>query len=184
MSESIQTQGKTVEEAIAEACLQLGLRRDEVDVRITQEPKSGLLGFLGGRPAKVVVRKKPERHRGRGGNNRSEEDGAHSLGRGRGGRGRSRGGRGRGGRGGQGGQVRPGGNQGGQQQEPAAGPYQLTIYHDDGEDEITIDVDKAEEGWNLLGNFYLSPGKAKVSLSNETEGKLVIADAVKWVKVN
>lgn len=97
MSESIQTQGKTVDEAIAEACLQLGLRRDEVDVRVTQEPKSGLLGFIGGRPAKVVVRKKPERHRGGGRSHRSDDGGAHSLGRGRGGR--SRGGRGRGGRG-------------------------------------------------------------------------------------
>lgn len=97
---------------------------------------------------------------------------------------RGRGGPG-GGRGGQGGgQGRPDGNQGGQQQEPTAGPYQLTIFHDDGADEVTIDVDKAEEGWNLLGNFYLSSGKAKVSLSNETDGRLVIADAVKWVKVN
>ncbi len=96
-------------------------------------------------------------------------------------RGRGRPGGGGGGGGGRGGQR---GNQDRQQDNPIAGPYQLTIFHDDGEDEITIDVDKAEEGWNLLGNFYLSSGKAKVSLTNETQGKLVIADAVKWVKVD
>lgn len=117
MSESIQTQGKTVNEAVSEALLQLGLRRDEVEIKVIEEPKSGLLGFIGGRPAKVMVRKKPAGRRGRGRDRRSEEK-AHSLSGGRGGRGRGagrsdgnekdkeprqegRGGRGRGGRRGQ-----------------------------------------------------------------------------------
>ncbi len=98
MSDSIQTQGKTVNEAVSEALLQLGLRRDEVEIKVIEEPKSGLLGFIGGRPAKVMVRKKPQRRRGGGRDNRSRDDGGHSLSGGRGGRGgRGRGGRGRGG---------------------------------------------------------------------------------------
>ena len=76
----------------------------------------------------------------------------------------------------------PGGND--RQQDQNYGSYRFTVLHDDGEDEITIDVAKAEEGWIFLGNFYLSSGPAKVSLTNETNGKMVIADAVKWVKVN
>lgn len=99
MSESIETQGKTVNDAVSEALLQLGLRRDEVEIKVIEEPKSGLLGFIGGRPAKVMVRKKPSRSRGRGRGSRSDDDQAHSLsggGRSRGGR--SRGSRGRGGR--------------------------------------------------------------------------------------
>ncbi len=93
------------------------------------------------------------------------------------GRGRSGGGGNRGGSG-------PGASRGDQPNDPNTGSYQLTVFHDDGVDEITLDIAKAEEGWNLLGNFYLSQGPAKVSLSNETDGKFVIADAVKWVKVN
>jgi len=92
--------------------------------------------------------------------------------------------RGRGRPGGGAGGRRPGGSQSDNNQERDEGSYQLTVYHDDGEDEITIDVNTAEEGWNLIGNFYLSMGPAKVMLSNETEGSMVIADAVKWVKID
>jgi len=94
MSDSIQTQGKTVNDAVSEALLQLGLRRDEVEIKVVEEPKSGLLGFIGSRPAKVMVRKKPERGRGRSRDKRSGDDGAHSLS----GSGRSRNSRSRSGR--------------------------------------------------------------------------------------
>ena len=49
-------------------------------------------------------------------------------------------------------------------------------------DDINIDIATAEEGWNLIGTFFLSSGPVKVELSNETDGKMVVADAVKWVK--
>lgn len=92
--------------------------------------------------------------------------------------------RGRGRTGGGGRQRGQGGGQGGanQQQEKNYGSYHFTVFHDDGEDEVIIDVDKAEEGWNFLGTYYLSTGPAKVVLTNETDGKLVAADAVKWVR--
>ena len=65
MSDSIQTKGKTVSDAVSEALLQLGLRRDEVEIKVLEEPKAGLLGFIGSRAAKVLVRKKPDGNLGR-----------------------------------------------------------------------------------------------------------------------
>lgn len=62
------------------------------------------------------------------------------------------------------------------------GDFHYIIYHDDGENEIVIDWLKAEEGWNELGSYYFSSGKAKVELTNKSNGKIVVADAVKWVK--
>lgn len=58
MSDSIESRGKSVEEAVAEALLRLGARRDEVDVEVLEEPKPGLWGLLGGRPARVRVTRK------------------------------------------------------------------------------------------------------------------------------
>ncbi len=88
MNDKIETQGKTVKDAVAEALLRLGARRDEVIVKIIEEPKSGFLGLLGGRPAKVQVEKK-RGDRPRGGNRRSRNSRGHSLSEGPG-EGRSR----------------------------------------------------------------------------------------------
>jgi len=52
--ESIEASGKSVEEAIMQALLRLGKRRDEVDVAILQEPGRGAFG-LRGRDARVRV---------------------------------------------------------------------------------------------------------------------------------
>jgi hypothetical protein len=75
-----------------------------------------------------------------------------------------------------------GGPMGGQHEK---GPYQdmhYKIYHDQGVDDITLDYQNAEGGWNNLGRYYLSPDTVKVELTNLSAGKIVIADAVKWVK--
>ncbi len=58
------------------------------------------------------------------------------------------------------------------------------IYNDEGVDEITLDYQNAESGWNNLGRFYLSSDTAKVVLTNKSAGRFVIGDAVKWVKQN
>ncbi len=81
-----------------------------------------------------------------------------------------------------GGPGRPGGGD-----NPPDSPYKdmhYKIYHDEGMDEITLDYEKAEAGWNNLGKFYLSPDTAKVVLTNLSSGKIVIGDAIKWVKQN
>ncbi len=58
------------------------------------------------------------------------------------------------------------------------------IYHDEGIEEITLDYENAEGGWNNLGRYYLSPDTAKVVLTNQSTGRIVIGDAIKWVKQN
>ncbi|MCJ7446726.1 MAG: hypothetical protein MUO72_03445 [Bacteroidales bacterium] len=65
-------------------------------------------------------------------------------------------------------------------------PYQdmhYKIYHDEGMEEITVDYENAEPGWNNLGQYYLSPDSAKIVLTNQSAGRIVIGDAIKWVKV-
>ncbi|MBN1884254.1 MAG: hypothetical protein JW876_01860 [Candidatus Krumholzibacteriota bacterium] len=63
-----------------------------------------------------------------------------------------------------------------------AGSYSYLVHHDDGIDEVSLDAQKAEEGWNFLGSWYLSAGEARVELTDETDGGRVFADAVKWVR--
>ena len=58
------------------------------------------------------------------------------------------------------------------------------IYHDEGADDITLDYENADAGWNFLGRFHLSPDTAKVELTNKSTGRMVIGDAIKWVKQN
>jgi hypothetical protein len=56
------------------------------------------------------------------------------------------------------------------------------IYHDQGADDVTLDYNNAEGGWNNLGRFWLSADTAKVVLTNKSSGRIVIGDAIKWVK--
>jgi len=60
--------------------------------------------------------------------------------------------------------------------------YNFNIYHDDGIDDITLADEELEDGWNYIGTFYISPENAKVELTNKSVGKMVYADAIKWVK--
>ena len=60
--------------------------------------------------------------------------------------------------------------------------YHFTIIHSDGSEEITLGIKNIEDGWNNLGSYYFSKGKATVQLSDKNVGKMVVADAIKWVK--
>ncbi len=100
---------------------------------------------------------------------------------------------GRGGQGGQGGQSSApavqidqgsGGGRFGRGGRQVMQDLHYTIEHDDGTEEVTIDSENAENGWNLLGSFYLSPDTARVILTNASSGRSVSADAIKWVKQN
>lgn len=57
------------------------------------------------------------------------------------------------------------------------------IYHNEGIEEVTVDFENAEAGWNNMGRYYLSSDSAKVELTNQSTGRLVIGDAIKWVQV-
>ncbi len=67
--------------------------------------------------------------------------------------------------------------------EQHLGEYQYTISHDDGESRVTINCKDVEGGWVLLGVYYCSHGNAKVELNNLSKSRVVIADAVKAVKL-
>ncbi|NOX18846.1 MAG: hypothetical protein GXO87_11265 [Chlorobi bacterium] len=56
------------------------------------------------------------------------------------------------------------------------------VSSDDGEDEITLEMENADDGWTLLGSYYFSQGETKVRLTNKADNGLIFADAVKWVK--
>lgn len=65
-------------------------------------------------------------------------------------------------------------------QEYPAQDFNFVIHHDDGADEVKLDANSANEGWNLLGTFYFSQGEARIELSDRTKGRVVYADAIKW----
>ncbi|NLX70295.1 MAG: protein jag [Clostridiales bacterium] len=50
---SVETSGRTVEEAILMAVAQLGVRRDNLDIEIIEQPERRLFGIIGGKNAKI-----------------------------------------------------------------------------------------------------------------------------------
>lgn len=76
----------------------------------------------------------------------------------------------------------PPGMPGGRQAESPYKDLHYKVHHDEGVDEIEIDFEGADPGWNILGRFYLSPDSAKVELTNQSTGRIVLGDAIRWVK--
>lgn len=62
------------------------------------------------------------------------------------------------------------------------GEYNYLVRHEGGVEKTMIDTGKAPEGWNFLGTWFLNAGEATISLTDESNGSIIIADAVKWVK--
>ncbi|MBT4483480.1 MAG: hypothetical protein HOC71_07365 [Candidatus Latescibacteria bacterium] len=58
--------------------------------------------------------------------------------------------------------------------------FHFIIHHDDGDEDIELDVSSAQQGWHPLGTYYFSEGNARIELTDESKGRLVYADAVKW----
>jgi ABC-type transport system involved in multi-copper enzyme maturation permease subunit len=63
------------------------------------------------------------------------------------------------------------------------GEYTFKIFHDDGEDSPAVELKNTDGGWVELGSYYFSPDSVRIELSNNTESKMIYADAVKLVKV-
>jgi spoIIIJ-associated protein len=59
-SEQTIDEGKTVDEAVQKGLERLGITKDQADIEILEEGNKGVLGVIGVRPAKVVVRKKDD----------------------------------------------------------------------------------------------------------------------------
>ncbi len=60
--------------------------------------------------------------------------------------------------------------------------YHYTISSNEGSENLIYELNSPEDGWNRIGSFHFPADSAVVTLSNETDGRRVIADAVKWVK--
>jgi hypothetical protein len=80
--------------------------------------------------------------------------------------------------------IRSGGgeNEDGDQNDNSYKDMHYKIYHDQGIDDVTLDYEHSDGGWNNLGRFYLSADTARVVLTNQSSGRFVIGDAIKWVK--
>ena len=63
-------------------------------------------------------------------------------------------------------------------------PYYYTIGNGGEAEEVVVTIDSHHRGWVSLGKFDLPAGETKVILSDRGEPEsFIIADAVKWVKV-
>ncbi len=60
--------------------------------------------------------------------------------------------------------------------------YHFKVYHDEGIEETIMELQNREKGWNFMGTYFFSADTALVEMSNESDGRLVVADAIKWVK--
>lgn len=82
------------------------------------------------------------------------------------------------------------GGSGGAESRKGGGPefadqgtkYPYTISSNEGSEEFEFTLNRPEEGWNKIGTFHFPADTATVELSNNTEGRRVIADAIKWVR--
>ncbi|KPK87980.1 hypothetical protein AMJ80_11595, partial [bacterium SM23_31] len=59
--------------------------------------------------------------------------------------------------------------------------FHFTVHHTSGIERVKFDAGNAEPGWNLLGTFFFTQGKAVVELSDQSDGRIIYADALKWV---
>jgi hypothetical protein len=64
------------------------------------------------------------------------------------------------------------------------GIWHLTIEDGSGTNETTLDLSQVETGWNSLGSFEIADGEVRVVVSDKTDGRLVVADAIRWVPVS
>ena len=55
MGKSVEKKGRSVEEAVAAALQELGVRADQAEVEVLEEPSRGLFGLIGSRDAQVRV---------------------------------------------------------------------------------------------------------------------------------
>lgn len=61
------------------------------------------------------------------------------------------------------------------------GVFNMIITDGNGDkNEIKFDSNAAAYGWNLIEGIYLPEGKTTVTISNKTDGDIVVADAIKW----
>jgi len=63
---------------------------------------------------------------------------------------------------------------------PPFGRYDLRLVTEQVTDSLEFDGAAAEPGWNTLGRFELDAGPVTLVVTNRTEGRTVVADAIRW----
>ena len=63
------------------------------------------------------------------------------------------------------------------------GTWSLLVVDSSGDRAVDFDATVSGSGWNSLGRFDLASGEVRVELSDQTEGRYVYADAIRWTPV-
>ena len=62
----------------------------------------------------------------------------------------------------------------------ALGIVDMLIARGQAETRIAFDAGAAEAGWNKVGEFQLDSGDVRLYVTNQTDGEVVVADAIRW----
>jgi ABC-type transport system involved in multi-copper enzyme maturation permease subunit len=60
--------------------------------------------------------------------------------------------------------------------------YNFKVHHEEGIEDIVLQDTDVEDGWNYLGTFFITPETSIVEMTNKSHGKMIAADAIKWIK--
>jgi ABC-type transport system involved in multi-copper enzyme maturation permease subunit len=63
------------------------------------------------------------------------------------------------------------------------GTWELTVASADGRETVSYDASVSNSGWNVVGTFRLPAGNVEVEISDRTNGRLVVADAIAFSPV-
>ena len=64
------------------------------------------------------------------------------------------------------------------------GSYDMTLVADDKATPIPFDGEAAEAGWNQIGEFEFTSTEVRLEITSQTDGEMVIADAIRWVSLD
>ena len=65
---------------------------------------------------------------------------------------------------------------------PQLGSYDMRLSSGGSTHPVEFDASAAEPGWTTLGRFDLHAGEVDLVVTNRTDGRTVVADAVRWVR--
>lgn len=65
----------------------------------------------------------------------------------------------------------------------ARGTWHLEVVSESGREKLSYDASVANVGWNRVGEYQLPAGEVRVELTDQTDGRMVVADAIAWSPV-
>jgi hypothetical protein len=61
------------------------------------------------------------------------------------------------------------------------GTWNLAVEDASGRQDFDFDLGAGTEGWNSLGMFEITEGEVRVEMSDDTDAKMILADAIRWI---